>query len=66
MKIELTEISKISLSENEILVFSLPDGLDKGEYSQFLAKVDAIIPPGWKGKVLFMCDTVKMTKIEKK
>ncbi len=63
MTIEVSEVSKISLAENELLVFTLPDGLCQEEYQLIISGIQASLPENWKKKVLIISGAIKITKI---
>lgn len=65
MTIEVTEISKISLAENEILMFTLPNTLTQNECQQVICGIQAAIPAEWHGRILIISDVVQITKISK-
>ena len=62
MNVEIKEINKISLKEDEILFIKLPKCSTKGhiEAAKVLAEN---LPEDWKGKVFIISGDIEFTKI---
>jgi len=68
MNVEIKEINKINLKEDEILImkFQRPQNeIGAENLDRVINVIVKTLPDSWKGRVLFMAGEVELTKITK-
>ena len=66
MEVNLKDVFKIELKENELLWITLDkEHRSFEELDDFLKDLNKIIPEKWKDKIVVGCSEIKLTKITK-
>ena len=62
MQIDIKDIKKISLKDDELLVFTIPDDMFKDARTSLITN---LLPDNWQKRVFYMTKDIDITKVSK-